>query len=131
MPDNQITILGATTKEGIYGIYNIGMLDDFMKKNPNKRLIITFQVEEKESKNAMIKYYNAATLPMWQKYFFKTGEVKSLKEIDKYLKKVCPSTTEKTSLAKLPKDELHMFLDFISIESLETANFATEDSRLI
>ncbi len=131
MPDNQISVTGLINDKGEYGIYNKGMLEDFCKKNPNKRLLLTVFVDDKDSINAKLRYYNAVVLPMWQQYFFQSGEVKNLKQIDKHLKSICPITDEKTSLSSLPKDELQVFLDLVSIESLDTANFPMTDSRLI
>ena len=101
MARKQLTVTGVTTKEGEFGIYNKSQLNDFCKKNPGKKLIITVQVHEKQMLDAMIAYYYAKVIPEWSQYFRKIGDMKNNDKIDSHLRSISPITKNISSLSIL------------------------------
>ena len=92
---NKITVLGDTDG-GKFGVYNIDALNDFCKKNQNKRIIIEVFVEEKESKNAKLAYYYKKIVPDVVNALFDRGDVVTEKYVDRILRGISPITQEKT-----------------------------------
>jgi hypothetical protein len=128
--NNRLTVTGEINTKGEYGLYNIAQLNDFCKNNAGKKLIITFQAEDKKSKNGLIAYYNAKLIPLWQDIFYKIGDIKNEVEIDVYLRSQCPITRIK-SLSELEYDELLMFMDSIKNHTLVEGNQFIEEPRCL
>ena len=127
---NQLVITGEINSKGEYGLYNIGQLNHFCKSHPDKKLIITFQVEDKKSKTGLIAYYHAKVIPLWQDTFYKLGEIKNSIQVDVYLRSICPLTVNK-SLSELDYKELVMFMDEVKHHTLVEANQFIEEPRCI
>jgi hypothetical protein len=127
---NRLTITGEVTNKGEYGLYNIAQLNDFCKKHTGKKLIVTFQAEDKNSKNGLIAYYNAKLIPLWQDIFHQNGEIKNTVEVDVYLRSQCPITRLK-SLSELEYSELVMFMDAIKNHTLVDGHQFIEDARCL
>lgn len=122
--------MGEVTNKGEYGLYNIAQLNDFCRKNTGKKLIVTFQAEDKNSKNGLIAYYNAKLIPLWQDIFHQNGEIKNTVEVDVYLRSQCPITRLK-SLSELEYSELVMFMDAIKNHTLVDGHQFIEDARCL
>ena len=125
----QFTVTGEIDENGDLGIYNMNQLKDLCRKNKNKRLIVTFQIEEKGSKNAMLKYYYAKVVPEWKQEILKMGMVMTNKEVDNYIRTLSP-ITESKSLSELNKEEMMHYLDHVRKESLGI-NLVIEEPRCL
>lgn len=128
----QLTVTGENYKNGEYGMYNINQLKDFLskKENENKKLIITFQTEEKHSTKSMLAYYFAKIVPEWRQELFKQGTVKTIKQTDKYLRGLSPILENRT-LSDLNREELIAFIDHIKDISLQDVHLFIEDPRCL
>jgi hypothetical protein len=127
---NSIVITGQTTKTGRYGFYNIAQLDDFAKKNPEKNLIVTIQVEDKQSKNGLLAYYHAKVLPMWVDWYYKQGIIKNTVEMDVEIRSLCPLSQIK-SLSDFTYEEMVQFMDQVKVVTVEHINEWIEEPRVL
>jgi len=127
----QITITGEINSSGKAGYYQQNMLNDFCTKHPNERLVITFQAEKKQSKNALLAYYYAAIIPAWQKALFDIGTIKSTDKIDDELRQLCDLTRKGKSLSALPYEGLILFIDTVRFHGLEDLNIVFQDPRCL
>jgi hypothetical protein len=127
---NQIIITGAINKKGQHGFYNIGMIEDFAKKHPNKNTIITIQVEDK-GRNGRLANYHAKVLPEWQyELYSQQGIIKTISEVDEFLKSGFPILKHK-GLSELSDQELLMFLDYVEFKTLEEINVFIESAHCL
>jgi hypothetical protein len=127
---NKIIITGVINKKGQHGFYNIGMFEDFAKKHPNKNTIITVTAEDK-GRNSRLAYYHGKLIPEWQWFLYKErGEIKSIKEVDAFLKEGFPLLKYK-GLSDLTDLELIMFMDYAEFRSLEEINVFIENAHVL
>lgn len=128
---NQLTVTGEITENGDdFGFYNMNQIRDYCRKNPGKKLIVTLQIEEKESIRSMMAYYNAKVVPEWKAEFFSRGILKTRDQVDEHLQDLSP-ITQKKRLSRLEKDEWVAFLDHIKEVSLSEINLFVEDPRCL
>jgi hypothetical protein len=126
--DKQITIT-AETKNGKLGFYNIGYLNDFAKQNPNSKFVVTFMLNDGESKDKMIRYFYAKVLPDWQKALFEKGIIMNKKEVERHIMDLTPITQDKLSISELGVYELSIWFDSLANTSLSEHQLFIEDYR--
>lgn len=122
---NTITITGSITKKGEHGFYNIDAFKDFCKNHKGYNTTVTFTAEKPNSIKGLLAYYHARVLNEWQYWFYTQGEIKTVAEVDMYLRDDCPLLKQK-SLSDLSYDELIMFLEYVKHKSLEEINVFIE-----
>lgn len=123
----EITITGHTDQNGKPGYYQQNMLNDFCKKHPNERLIITFRAEKKKTKNALLSYYYAAIIPAWHKALSDQGTFKSKEQVDNELRQLFPLTKNGESLSALSYEHLLLFIETVRLYALEDINVVFQD----
>jgi hypothetical protein len=109
---NEITVTGEVNAKGQYGVYQMDYIKDFCSKHPNSKLIITFEVVEKESKAAMLSYFYKAIVTRYKKYRFDNGDILTKEQAKEELKDMTMFSRNR-SLADLTKAEMVLFLDTI------------------
>lgn len=114
--DNSITVIGEITSAGKLLTYGQNFIDDFCKKNPNKRAEVCIKVYEKGSTASLIGYYRNKILPDIQKAYYLTGVIKSLEVIDNELRSATPLTVNEKFNSKTNKYEI----DIVPLEDLES-----------
>jgi hypothetical protein len=123
----QLTTI-AKTPNGKIGFMNRNQINDFAKNNPDKTIMVTFEVIE--GKEGLIKYYRGKVLPEWKQELFKVGIIKRIEEIDLYLKSISPIAKGR-SLSDLSHEELKVFMDLVQDVSLQDANLFVENWRCL
>lgn len=126
----KLTITGEINKKGIHGFAEIRQLEEFAKLHPNTNTIITFHVEDKKSRNALLAVYNIKLLPEWQEELHNRGIIKNTYQTDMMLRKGFPLLLHR-SLSDLDYAELIMFMDYVKYRSLEDMNIVVTEPRVL
>lgn len=121
----QIELKGAVGSKGQLLMYGVQDMNEFLKQNLNARLLITIQVFEKKSSEALVGFYYGKILPDAQAGFYMAGERLSEKDVDEKLRLLYPfhddvargvvDGTEFTtwSVADMTTTELIDYIEFI------------------
>lgn len=90
--ENKIELHGIFNEKGELHTYGNELLQDLALKNKGKTVLVTVRVYEKGASPSFIGFYRNKFLPDIQSAYLSKGILKSLDEIDKNLRGICPIT---------------------------------------
>jgi len=126
---NKLTAHAIANNKGEIGYYGLAEIEDFGKRNKGKKMLVKFTILDEDLRKRLLAVYFASTIEIWQHELWQQqGEIKNKKQIDEYLRGLCPITQEQ-ELKDLDLDQLCMFLDFLKDYTLININTVIEDWR--
>lgn len=128
-----MVLKGQISQSGKLMISGKNEMDDFMKKNAGKRVMITIELFELGSTKAQIGFYYGKILRDVRKGFKETGVLMTEKNVDEFLRSKCPITIDESfdngysfqvkEIEDLSKDEMIEFIEWVrrfAAENLHT-----------
>lgn len=109
-------------------------VNEFCARNVMKRVIVTFEAVEQGSTEAQLGYYNKYILPTVQSALKETGELKTEKQTDEWLRQQCAacySGPDLLEVRQLDKKQMSEFIDWIKQFAAENLYVYIEDSNFI
>lgn len=113
--NNAIELHGIFNKKGELLIYGKELLQEFGSTNVNKTVLITVRAYKKSASPSFVGFYRNKYLPDIQRAYASKGDLKTLEEIDVYLRSICPVTINEIYNEKKGAYEKNL----IKIEDLE------------
>ena len=109
-------------------------INEFCNHNVGKRMIVTFEAVEQGSTEAQIGYYNKYILPTIQSALKETGELKTEKQTDEWLRSQCPecySGCDLLEIRQMDKQQMSAYIDWLKQYAAENLYVYIEDSNFI
>lgn len=104
---------------------------EFLHHNKGKRIIVTFEVAEKGSSNALLRYYFGYVIPTIQQALTKLGNRLTKKQTDEWLRSISPIMEGKESIQDIPQSDMVEHIEFLKEYCAENLDVYIEEARLI
>ena len=126
----QIVESGEVTESGKLRL-PMDRINEFLVQNKGKRLIVTFEVAEHGSSNALLRYYFGYIVPTVQQALTKLGNRITRKETEKWLRSISPIMEGKESVNDVPQADMWEHIEFLKEYCAENLSVYIEEARAI
>ena len=106
-------------------------INEFFDKNKGKRLIITFEVAEHGSSEALQGYYFKYIVPTIQQALWKTGDRRRTAEVQDWLLNISPVCEGITDIHKLSNADMIEHIEWLKQFAAENLDVYIEEPRSI
>ena len=126
----QIVESGEVTENGKMRL-PMDRINEFLNQNKGKRLIVTFEVAEHGSSNALLRYYFGYIVPTVQQALTKLGNRITRKETEEWLRSISPIMEGKESVNDVPQADMWEHIEFLKEYCAENLSVYIEEARVI